>query len=466
MSFRTTQSKSPFVRRIALALSAVLVAAACTPLLAQQPVPFSARYHDNAVKSPTKLVTVPGTLVIPASSRTNAADKGKRAHTNFRYIVPVGSSPADIPAYGYGYETPASLACIYQLVTPVAGCNPNAVTAVPNGGGGTIAIVDAYHDPAAYGDLAYFSDEFGIPLKPSMFQVVFASGSEPPVDSTGGWEMEEALDIEYAHAMAPNAMLYLVEANSNSNEDLFAAVTVATNLVICGNKTCPKGGNGKGEVSMSWGGEEAAGQLNFDKTLKAVSNVVYFASSGDSAGVIYPSTSPYVVAVGGTSTARSLATGNLLSEITWSEGGGGLSSFETAPAYQSGITAINQGARSVPDISADANPNTGAWVYDSFPSDGYYYSSNWWWVGGTSLASPMIAGIVNASEAKSGKWATSTTAELTALYSLLAVANKTAYGNDFNDITYGACNYYSGSFAVTGYDLCTGIGSPKGLAGK
>jgi subtilase family serine protease len=84
-------------------------------------------------------------------------------------------------------------------------------------------------------------------------------------------------------------------------------------------------------------------------------------------------------------------------------------------------------------------------------------------VGGTSVASPTLAGIINASEAKSGKWAASTTAELTGIYAELASSMYTA---DFNDITYGACNYYSGSFSGKGYDLCTGVGSPKGLAGK
>jgi hypothetical protein len=73
---------------------------------------------------------------------------------------------------------------------------------------------------------------------------------------------------------------------------------------------------------------------------------------------------------------------------------------------------------------------------------------------------------VNAASAKSGVWATSTGAELTTIYSALKPANATAYKANFNDITYGACDYYSGSFSGVGYDLCTGVGSPKGLAGK
>ena len=87
--------------------------------------------------------------------------------------------------------------------------------------------------------------------------MVYASGTKPPLDSSGGWEIEEALDVEYAHAMAPNAKIYLVEANSNSFSDLFVAVKVASNLIACGQTaTCPSGSTGKGEVSMSWGGSE------------------------------------------------------------------------------------------------------------------------------------------------------------------------------------------------------------------
>ena len=469
MNDRTIQSKSLTGNRIYLPLKAAaivaLLSAAVTPLFSQGIVPFSARYRTGSVITSKKPIVVPGTLVIPASSQIHPEDKGKRAHTNVRFILPAISNPYDVPSTGYGFETPASLACIYSLVPVVAGCNPNTVSAIPTGGGGTIAIVDAYHDPTAAGDLAYFSDQFGIPFSPSKFKVIFASGSQPPVDYTGGWELEEAMDIEYAHAMAPNAMLYLVEAASNYNSDLYAAVRVATNLVVCGKTSCPTGGTGKGEVSMSWGGEEFATEASYDSYFNNP-NVVYLASAGDSAGVIYPSASPNVISVGGTSTARSLANASFQREIAWSETGGGVSYYEPIPSYQSGIAAIAGTHRATPDISADANPNTGAWVYNSFPYNNEYYSSNWWWVGGTSLAAPTVTGIINAASAKSGVWAASSKAELTTLYSALAVANKTAYAANFNDVSYGACDYYSGSFSGVGYDLCTGIGSPKGLLGK
>jgi subtilase family serine protease len=439
---------------------AAFVVATLAPALAQDFV----REPESAIVVKRPLL-VPGSLVIPASSQINAADKGVRAHTNVRFIVPATSSPLEAPPYsGYGYDTPASLACIYQVVSTSAGCNPNTTTNTPSGGSETIAIVDAYDDPEAYGDLAYFSEQFGIPFNPANFSIVYASGSQPATDPSGGWELEESLDIEYAHAMAPNATLYLVEANSNSNADLFTAVQVASNLVACGQTTaCPKTSKGKGEVSMSWGEGEYSGETKWDSYFKEP-NVVYVASAGDSAGVIYPSASPFVVSAGGTSNARSLVTGDLIEQIAWSDAGGGVSSYEPIPSYQSGIASIAGKFRATPDISSDANPNTGVWVFDSFPYDGSYYPSSWWIVGGTSVAAPTITGILNAAATNSHKFAASTSAELTTVYA--ALASKTDYPADFTDITYGACNYYSGTFAATGYDLCTGVGSPKGLAGK
>jgi subtilase family serine protease len=169
--------------------------------------------------------------------------------------------------------------------------------------------------------------------------------------------------------------------------------------------------------------------------------------------------------VGGTSTARSLNTGNLVQEIAWSDTGGGLSGVEPTPPYQSGLPSwLTQGARATPDVSANANLNNGYWEYDSYPVTGVDNPSNWWWVGGTSLSTPVWAGIINAAATASGHFAASTQAELTRMYT--EYANSTTYHADFWDITYGACNFYSGTFSVGGYDLCTGLGSPRGLGGK
>lgn len=447
---------------IAACLVAMLISSAGaqerSPDLREQP--YAGPLMPELATATKKPVVMPGTLVIPTTSQLNAADHGRKAHTNVRYIVPATASPLVAPPYsGDEYETPQSLACIYGVVTAVAGCNPNVTTNTPAGGSQTIAIVDAFDDPEAAADLAYFSAQFGLPFSPSTFQVVYASGFAPEVDPTGGWELEEALDIEYAHAMAPNAKLYLVEANSNSDNDLITAVIVAADLVQCGKTTtCPTGSTGKGEISMSWGSAEYSGQTVSDAAFNAT-NVVYVASAGDAPGVSWPCASPNVVCAGGTSTARSLATGNLEQEIAWSDAGGGVSAYEAVPTYQSTYAPISTMVgtkRGTPDISSDANPNTGVWVYDTFPMDYGYSWYTWLPVGGTSVSAPTITGIINAA----GHFAVSSAAELSTIY-----ANR-ANAADYFDVTYGYCGYYSGSVSTTGWDLCTGVGTPRGLAGK
>jgi kumamolisin len=403
-------------------------------------------------------------LVIPQSSESQPGDLGVRAHTNIR-IITTSEQPNEAPPYlGYGFETPASLACVYKLVAPIPGCNPNLTTNTPQGGSQSIAIVDAYDDPNAPGDLAAFSDQFGVPFDASQFVVAYESGTPPPVDPTGGWELEESLDIEYAHAMAPHAKLYLVEANSNSLSDLFTAVIEATNLVQCGQAgSCAPNAKGKGEVSMSWGGGEFTEETAFDPIMTGT-NVVYVAAIGDSAGVEYPGASPNVVSAGGTTTARSLNTGNLIREIAWSDAGGGASQVEPRPSYQWPIAAYAGATRATPDVSSDANPNTGVWIFDSYPYEGIVNPSGWWTVGGTSASAPTIAGILNSAATQSGHFAASSSEELTQIYRELA--NPFLYRATFNDVTYGACNYYSSTFSQPGYDYCTGVGSVRTLFGK
>ena len=365
--------------------------------------------------------------------------------------------PDEAPPFsGFAYETPASLACVYHLVSPTpAGCNPNTVETNPSGGSKVIAVVDAYDDPNAADDLAAFSTQFGLPQ--AQFQVVYAAGTQPAQDPTGGWELEEALDIEWAHAMAPKAMIYLVEAASDYNSDLYQAVVVASNLVRCGQTTtCPLLSKGAGEITMSWGTAEFSQETSVDQIF-TIPGVVYVAASGDAPGVDYPCTSPRVVCAGGTTTARNPYTGNLLYEITWAEGGGGVSAYESVPVYQLGNSSIRSLVgkwRGVPDLSFDSNPDTGAWVLDSVEYEGG--PGGWFIVGGTSLASASLSGVINAA----GGFAISGVAELVNIYSHLGVAA------DFNDITAGICGPYAGWTALKGWDFCTGVGSPHGYAGK
>jgi len=396
-----------------------------------------------------------GQVVVPDSGVERPGDVGQNAHTNFKFFVPFEpfESPNSVPvnkAVGappyanYTFETPASLGCVYGLVSnepagAAPNCNPYALTQGPNIGAGTraIAIVDAYHYPTAMADLTAFSAQFGLPLPTaSSFQVVYARARKPAVNSN--WNVEEALDIEWAHAMSPNAVIYLVEANSSSITDLLNGVKKANSLLAQG-----------GVVSMSWGGSEFLGETLYDSYFSGP-NIVYFAAAGDNAGVIWPSVSPRVVSVGGTSTSRVTTAGttfaNFISQTTWQDGGGGPSAYEALPAFQQAALAGKFSSRATPDVAADANPSTGVYVYEA---------GSWYGIGGTSVATPIWAGIVSSAGDSS-----STGNELTRIYGELSNAG------DFFDIATGTCGPGNGYSAVPGWDPCTGAGAPNTLGGK
>jgi kumamolisin len=388
-----------------------------------------------------------GPVIVPPSSIERPADVGVRAHTNFQYSIPMGTPAANTP--GGFFETPASLACVYKLVKPASGCNPAIVTSIPAGGVGAIAILDAYDYPNAASDLAAYSSEFGLP--PANFQVVYAApgsstatGTPPPQDSSGSWEFEEALDIEMAHAMAPRAKIILVEAYSSGSGDLFPAITLASNLVVAA---------GGGEVNMSWGFGDFAGDNGYDGYF-TTPGVVYFSSAGDSAGVSYPCISVNVVCVGGTTISRNATTGNFEQESAWYNTGGGLTPNEPRPSYQDGIASIVGSQRGTPDMAFVADGRTPVWVYDTFPLGGTY--ATWWLASGTSVSSPGAAGIVNLA----GHLYPSTNAELTEMYSQIGVTN------EFHDIVAGNCGTYAGYLAIKGWDFCTGVGTNVGRNGK
>lgn len=389
---------------------------------------------------------------VPSSSVEHASDIGTLAHTNVLLMHPQdelaamgqGHSLQQVgpPVAGLFFETPASLACLYQLAPVVPGCNPNLVTVNPSGGSGTIAIVDAFDDPLAEHDLHQFSIQFGLP--PAKLRVVFAAGRRPAQDPTGGWELEESTDIEWAHAMAPDAKIVLVEAASNSFSDLFSAVAVANELL---------GDAGGGDLSMSWGGSEFSQETLFD-VFFTTPKVIYFAADGDAPGVEYPSVSPLVISAGGSSTNRDPFNGAFEIEGAWQSSGGGPSAFELSPPYQQAVASeFGLATRATPDLAFDSDPNTGVYVFDSTPVDGL--PGGWLVVGGTSVASISLAGIVNA--AHSG--ATSSVAELTLIYAGLGSSN-------FRDIAYANCGPYGGFPATPGWDFCTGVGSVLGFSGK
>jgi hypothetical protein len=376
-----------------------------------------------------------GKIVIPSSSivRPDDALIG-RAHTNIVLYLHVNNTEP-----GPTFETPASLACVYHLVPQVSGCPIAHTTAVPTGGAGAIALVEAYAYPTAANDLDVFSKQFGLP--PADLTVVYATGTPPPPDPfNGDWDLEQALDMEWAHAMAPQAKIYLVQAASQNLSDLLQAELVASNLVIAA---------GGGEISNSWGYPESSSSTAIvDDGYFGAPGVAYFASTGDSAfSLNYPAVSPNVVAAGGTSLQRDAA-GNFIGESYWDNiyggGGGGLSTSESRPSYQNIIANIVGTHRGVPDLSTDADPLSGVAVYDSTPYS--YGQVGWVQLGGTSVSSPTLAGIANLAAAADS------TGVLAQIYGNYASPLK--YVAEYHDITKGNSN------CKVGWDICSGVGSP------
>jgi hypothetical protein len=316
-----------------------------------------------------------------------------------------------------------------------------------NGAGQTIAIIDAFDAPTISSDLDSFSTKFGLPTTTSAlftFSKVFAQGIQPSANAS--WAQETSLDVEWAHAIAPQANIMLVETASASAGNLFGGVDYAVS-------------HGAHVVSISWGFNDslvASSESGWDDHFK-VPGVTFLASSGDTGSqVYYPSASPYVVSVGGTSLHLD-ASGNLTSagETAWSSGGGGSSVGELEPGYQTAY-GIRLSGRGTPDVSYNADPNTGILVYDSTR---YLNMVGWLVAGGTSAGAPQWAGLValaNQSRAMplSG---TDVTVSTSPFYT---AATGPAYASNYRDITSGS----NGHTAGFGYDLATGVGSP--LAGS
>lgn len=346
---------------------------------------------ESAVSSPH--LRGGGRTILPQSSKQADDDIGIRAHTNYRIFVPAGRSEdgfADSevnangtagttsPVAGYYAETPASLACLYGLTARRDACNPIILSNSNDAGGGSrvIAIVDAYDYPTAFADLKAYSSKFGLPAPTSSNFTITWVGSKPSPDpdcvNIGGWQCwatEAALDIEMAHAASPRAHIYLVEAASNSFNDLFTAVGKAAALVKAA---------GGGEVSMGWGGSEWSTETSEDWRFNQ-SKAVMFAATGDVEGTQYPAVSPNVVAVGGTTVTRSPYTLDFEQEITWEDGGGGVSQYEPLPSFQKSLASELPG-RGIPDVAADGNPRTGVWVYDSYENTyGGFWSRGIFW---------------------------------------------------------------------------------------
>src|SRR6266581_1627651 len=299
------------------------------------------------------------------------------------------------------------------------------------GAGQKIAIVDAYGNANIQNDLNTFCAHFG--LNSATVQII---GNNTGADA--GWSMETALDVEWAHAIAPGATIILSVASSSQLTDLLNAVDAAVNA-------------GATVVSMSWGATEFSGMSYYDGHFNRA-NVSFTASSGDGgAGVEWPAVSPYVLAVGGTSLYLD-ANGNRTSETGWSGSGGGPSAYYSIPSYQNGWET--SGARGVPDISFVADPATGMLVYD-------LVNGGWLVVGGTSAGAPQWAGLIAlANEARARNGSSALGLPNTRIYPLAQASTTTPYTVNaayFYDVSQGNNGAYN---AAAPYDFVTGLGSP------
>lgn len=303
------------------------------------------------------------------------------------------------------------------------------------GAGQTIAIVSAYGSPTIENDLAVFSRQFGLP--PAKLTIAYPQGE--PKKANPAWALETAMDVQWAHAMAPGAEILLVVAKSDAIPDLAGAISYA-------------GAQGPAVVSNSWGTAESAGDEAYSGHFRRA-GTVFVAASGDSGnGVNWPASSPDVVAVGGTTLNLDGAGNRTGAETAWSGSGGGVSAYQPQPAYQASLAIASGGKRVVPDVAAVADPATGVAVYTSTR---YKNVKGWFVAGGTSLAAPLWAGFIAlANEGRSAPL----TGGHAALYGLAAGA---AYSANYHDITEGS-NGACGPVctAGAGYDAVTGLGAP------
>ncbi|MBV8822942.1 MAG: S53 family peptidase [Ktedonobacteraceae bacterium] len=303
------------------------------------------------------------------------------------------------------------------------------------GQGVTIAIVDAYGNPNAQADLNQYDATYGLPA--TTITVVYPQGRPQTVNS--GWALESDLDLQMAHAIAPRAHLVLEAAKSASSSNIFAAIQDAyTN-------------HGATIVSMSFGSGEFSSETSTDSTFANgnKAGVSFTAASGDNGhGAQYPAASPFVTAVGGT-TLKVQSDGTYVSETAWSGSGGGVSAYEKRPSFQNGFD--NQSGRGIPDVAMIGDPNTGASIYDSF---GYQGQKGFFIVGGTSVSTPLFAGILAIADSLRSSSMKNADIEI---YNVAG----SHYAADFHDITSGS-NVGCGSVcsAHSGYDFVTGLGSP------
>lgn len=361
--------------------------------------------------------------------------------------------------------TPAQIRAAYGMsVLPAVGSSLTTAAAAALGAGQTIYIVDAFHNPSTLADLNTFSKQFGLPTCTALpVTTVTALPLAAPVAMTGcelaivpsttagmvatalpaydaTWASEIALDVQWAHAIAPLARIVLIEAANGQTAEMVGAVNLANKM-------------GPGVVSMSFAAPEGSWTASLESSFSA-KGMTYLAATGDwGSQVNWPAVSPNVLAVGGTSLGYT-GTG-MRSEVAWSKTGGGLSAFTPKPAYQSATTLKTRG---VADVAFNADPMTGQYVSITKPGT---TTAGWYSFGGTSISTPQWAGLVavaNATRALQNK--PTVGAVHPVLYKQIA-SSASSYSASFSDIATGNNGTCATCSSGAGYDVPTGLGTPN-----
>jgi hypothetical protein len=349
-----------------------------------------------------------------------------------------GAAPLATTSYQFGY-TPQNLASAYNWA------DPSGSTWTWNGQ--TVAIVDAYDNPNVASDLSVYRSQFGLPpctTANSCFRKVNQRGGLAAPAGNVGWGQEIALDVEMVSAVCPGCKILLVESDSNSFLDLGAAVNEAYSL-------------GANAISNSYGGNEFFGETSYAGSYNHP-GVAITASSGDAGyGVEVPAAYGTVVAVGGTNLTTAANTRGW-TEAAWSGAGSGCSSQISKPTWQKDAGCSH---RTVADVSAVADPNTGVAVYDSYGSTG---GANWYVFGGTSVASPIVASVYGlAGNAGSTDYpAKLAYASPGSLFDVTSGSNGNCTRKTRRGGSSGAAYLCT---AGQGYDGPTGLGTPNGTGG-
>jgi len=353
----------------------------------------------------------------------------------FYFLFAVGKTEASYHFANYKGTPPIHISAGTSKAPE--GLTPDEIKAIYNlpktGGHGTVAVIDAYADAYIENDLATFSKAFNLPACTVANGCLTIHPMSEKIADNSGWRGETSLDIEWIHAIAPNAKILLVEATTPSGTNLLNAVgyTASQSEVVA--------------VSMSWGGAEFPEETTMDNHFVSKYGAIFFASSGDNgAGASWPASSPNVIGVGGTSLSFSTK-GILQKETAWNGSGGGVSAYEKEPGYQTSYSIPKSGGmRAIPDVSYNADPASGFSVYWSSSKT----KGAWYVVGGTSAGAPQWAAIQSLGLSVTN----------TKLYSDKAQTNYTNYFRDITSGDNGDCTYYC--VARKHYDYVTGLGSP------